>query len=125
MRGMLRRPGSLLPACGNYRGYRQGMLLFEVDPSLNLTCLFATNPDDFSGDPFAGSTQEVQVYLIRHTSSSGSFSAVSTPIFAGKKLFFSIFEIYKMCIVLHLSNLSKLAKMYEMCLIILKCLMIF
>jgi hypothetical protein len=24
----------------------------KVDPSLNLTCLFATNPDDFSGDPF-------------------------------------------------------------------------
>ena len=52
-------------------------------------------------------------YLIRDTSSSGSFSAVSTPTFAGKNSFFSIFEIYKMCIVLHHSNLSNLANFLQ------------
>ena len=39
-----------------------------------------------------------------------SFSAVSKPLFASKYSFSAFFEIYKMCILLHRSNLSDLTK---------------
>ena len=47
--------------------------------------------------------------LLFHTSTSGSFSAVSMPMSASKHYFFAFFDIYKMCILLQRSNLRDIS----------------
>ena len=50
---------------------------------------------------------------LHHTSMSGSFAAVSTPIFASIYSFLAFFDIYKMCILLHRSNLRILPSVLQ------------
>ena len=93
--------------------YEVNKAKFTQNPALKDVLLRGHGPITARGGLFWKTWNEVRAghkkYKHVHTCTSGSFSAISTPIFATKYSFFSIFETYKMCILLHRSNLSNLA----------------
>jgi hypothetical protein len=71
---------------------------------------------NYTGEGFRKPTRNSKRVPPRQTL-EGWFSAVSTPLIARVGAFFSIFEIYKSCILLHRSKLRKLTKVRR-CLVI-------